>query len=92
MLKYRVYTDNGYVEFLDLAKTINYNGSSDGIETIEFSIEITPTIDKRWYYQQNCDYITLEINRKKLLGILTDEEEALLLERLREETEKINCL
>ncbi len=91
MEKYRVYTDNGYKETtsIDVAKMWNGN-TFDGIDIIEYVLpDAKEPISKKELYRELCDPITAEITRRKLIGDLSETEEAELIERLRIESEKI---
>ena len=87
---YRIQTENGFVENTDynIILQLNHN-SSEGIETIIKTFEFTSFISKREKYEQTCDHITCEILRKRLLGILSAEEEIELTEKLRIATNNI---
>ena len=90
MKKYRVHNDRGFIETtdVDFAKQMN-NGTLSGVEVIEFTLTTSEIIDKRAMYQAECDHITSEIMRRKLIGDLSDEEEVILVEKLTKKSNEI---
>jgi hypothetical protein len=91
MKKYRVYNEMGFVETTDVnfAMQLN-NGTMAGIEVINFELPIqVPFVDKRAMYQAECDHITAEITRRKLIDDLSTEEESELLTILKQKSFEI---
>ncbi len=93
MIKYRVHNDRGFIETtdVDFAKQMN-NGTLAGVEVIEFALTTSESIDKRATYQAECDHITAEIMRRKLIGDLSVEEEADLVSQLTQKSIQIKQL
>lgn len=90
MIKYRVHNDRGFIETtdVDFARQMN-NGTLAGVEVIEFTLATSETIDKRAMYQAECDHITAEIMRRKLIGDLSEAEEIILIKKLTEKSNEI---
>ena len=93
MKKYRVYNDRGFIETtdVDFARQMN-NGTLSRVEVIEFTLAPSEIINKRAMYQAECDHITAEIMRRKLIGDLSEIEEQELITLLRQLSEKIKSL
>lgn len=94
MKKYRVYNERGFVETTDVnfAMQLN-NGTMAGIEVINFELPIqVPFVDKRAMYQAECDHITAEIMRRKLIDDLSNDEEEELVILLKQLSQKIKSL
>lgn len=94
MKKYRVYNERGYIETtdVDFAMQLN-NGTMVGIEVINFELPIqVPFVDKRAMYQAECDHITAEIMRRKLIDDLSNDEEEELVILLKQLSQKIKSL
>jgi len=93
MKKYRVYNEKGYVETTDVDFAMQLNcGTMAGIEVIDFELTVQIPIDKRAMYQNECDHITAEIIRRKLIGDLLEDEELQLVQTLIEKSIQIKQL
>jgi hypothetical protein len=94
MKKYRVYNERGFVETtdVDFAKQLN-NGTMTGVDVIDFELPVqSPNIDKRAMYEAECDHITAEITRRKLIDDLSNDEEEELVILLKQLSQKIKSL
>jgi hypothetical protein len=94
MKKYRVYNERGYIETtdVDFAKQMN-GGTLTGVDVIDFELPVqSPNIDKRAMYEAECDHITAEITRRKLIDDLSIEEESKLLTILEQKSLEIKNL
>jgi hypothetical protein len=94
MKKYRVYNERGYIETtdVDFAKQMN-GGTLTGVDCIDFELTNQQnTVDKRAMYQAECDHITAEITRRKLINDITEQEEMKLVNILQEKSLEIKNL
>jgi hypothetical protein len=94
MKKYRVYNERGYIETTDVAFAKQMNGGTlTGVDCIDFELTNQQnTVDKRAMYQAECDHITAEITRRKLIDDLSIEEESKLLTILEQKSLEIKNL